>query len=220
MKMMSWKKRMKFTKPDRTSPSAKSSTRINSFRKLSRQAAACTLCPRMACEKAVLGPGNGPIDADLMFIAEAPGRFGGARTGIPFSGDRSGDNFEQLIAHVNLTRDDMFVTNAALCNPLTDGNNSRPTAREIQNCSSFLKSTLELVRPRLVVTLGAVGLDGVNRLLGTRFQLSKVIARPQKAPDFTLLPLYHPSPRVMNTIRSLQKQKKDFQKVISLLKTA
>jgi len=187
------------------------------FNNLSDQAAHCTLCPDMAHQKAVLGPGNGSIEADILFVAEAPGRFGGARTGIPFSGDQSGDNFETLIAHIGLTRGDIFVTNAVLCNPLKDGNNRRPTAREIRNCSSYLQSTLDLVNPRVVVTLGAVGLDAMNHILGTRYKLSEVIGKPQKAEGFTLLALYHPSPRVIHTRRSLIQQKQDFKKILKLL---
>ncbi len=50
-----------------------------------------------------------------------------------WAGDRSGDNFETLLARTGLTRDDVFITNAALCNPLHNGNNSRPTAKELRN---------------------------------------------------------------------------------------
>ena len=107
------------------------------FERLTRQAAGCTTCPNMIDQSAVLGPANGSINSKILFVAEAPGRFGAGRTGIPFSGDKSGDNFEALIAHIGLTRRDIFITNAVLCNPLENGNNRRPTAQEINNCSSF-----------------------------------------------------------------------------------
>ena len=121
----------------------------NKFKRLSLQAAECTTCPNMAGQTAVLGNSNGSIDSDILFVAEAPGRFGAGRTGIPFSGDKSGNNFEALIAHIGLTRRDIFITNAVLCNPLQDGNNRRPTTKEISNCSTYLKSTLELMRPKV-----------------------------------------------------------------------
>ncbi len=190
------------------------------FERLTRQAAACTTCPNMVEQSAVLGPGNGSIDSEILFVAEAPGRFGGARTGIPFSGDKSGDNFEALIAHVGLTRQDIFVTNAVLCNPLHNGNNRRPTAKEIGNCSHYLESVLELMRPRVVVTLGGVGLAAINRILGTRYKLADVIGKPQKTKNFTLLPLYHPSPRVTNWKRPLSVQKKDFRKILKIAQSA
>lgn len=190
------------------------------FENLTRQAAHCTTCPNMVHQTAVLGPANGSIDAKILFVAEAPGRFGGARTGIPFSGDKSGDNFEALIAHIGLTRKDIFVTNAVLCNPLANGNNRRPTAKEIGNCSPYLKTVLELMRPRVVVTLGGVGLEAINRILGTRYKLAEVIGQPQPLENFTLLPLYHPSPRVTHWKRPLSVQKKDFRKILKIVQSA
>jgi len=170
----------------------------------------------MADQSAVLGPANGSINSDILFVAEAPGRFGAGRTGIPFSGDKSGDNFEALIAHIGLTRQDIFVTNAVLCNPLENGNNRRPTTKEIGNCSSYLESVLDLMQPRIVVTLGGVGLDAINRILGTRYKLSEIIGKPQFTENFMLLPLYHPSPRVTNWKRPLSAQKHDFRKILKI----
>ena len=101
--------------------------------------------------------------------------------------------------------------------PLHEGNNSRPTSAEIKNCSGYFKSVLDLVRPKIVVTLGAVGLTAVNSLCGTRYQLGDSVARPITLDDFILLPLYHPSPRVTNWKRPLAQQKKDFQIILKLL---
>ena len=84
---------------------------------------------------------------------------------------------------------------------------------EIKNCSSFLKETLELIRPQVVVTLGSVGLQALNLLLGTRYQLKKEVTKKLATPDFILFPLYHPSPRVTNWMRPLTQQKKDFKKI-------
>ncbi|QPJ63668.1 MAG: uracil-DNA glycosylase [Candidatus Nitronauta litoralis] len=174
----------------------------------------------MASECAVLGKNNGSLHSSVVFIAEAPGRFGSGRTGIPFYGDKSGENFQELIDHVGLTREDIFITNAVLCNPISEGVNSRPTAKEIKNCSGFLKSTLDLIQPKLVVTLGGVGLEAINRLLGTRYKLNDHAARLVTLEKFQLLPLYHPSPRVANWRRPLQQQKKDFRLILKALKVS
>ena len=194
----------------------KKSHQQHEFERLTRQAAGCTTCPNMVNQSAVLGPANGSIDSDILFVAEAPGRFGAGRTGIPFYGDKSGDNFETLIAHIGLSRQDIFITNAVLCNPLENGNNRRPTAQEIGNCSYYLKSVLELMQPRGVVTLGGVGLDAINRILGTRYKLPEIIGKPQPTERFTLLALYHPSPRVTNWKRPLSAQKLDFKKILKI----
>lgn len=187
------------------------------FLQLSRRAAECIQCPRLADQQAVLGPRNGSLHARVMFVAEAPGRFGAARTGVPFSGDQSGRNFETLLAHIGLAREDVFITNAVLCNPLENGRNRRPTAREIDTCSGYLQETLDLVAPRVVVTLGTVGLEAINRLKGTRFRLNDILARPQTLDRFVLLALYHPSPRVTHWRRTLTRQKRDFTIIRRLL---
>jgi len=185
----------------------------NRFRRLEKKAASCRLCPCLADQPAVLSSANGSLNARIVFVAEAPGRFGAGRTGVPFQGDRSGDNFEILLNHIGLSRSEVFITNAVLCNPLENGNNRRPITGEIKNCSSFLKETLGIIRPRVVVTLGIVALQSLNLILGTRFKLNQNVAQPLPTPDFTLFPLYHPSPRVTNWKRPLAQQKKDFKKI-------
>ncbi|PYS43824.1 MAG: uracil-DNA glycosylase, partial [Acidobacteria bacterium] len=114
----------------------------------------------MCGRSAVLSELNGRLDARVMFIGEAPGRKGADRTRIPFSGDQSGRNFDRFLASIGLERSQIFITSAALCNPrTTTGANRRPTTSEVRNCSNFLKRTIELIDPRLIVTLGGVALD-------------------------------------------------------------
>ena len=204
---------MKQTTPDQNPLSEKTKP----FRRLEKKAASCRLCPCLADQPAVLSSANGSLNTKIVFVAEAPGRFGAGRTGVPFQGDRSGDNFEILLNHIGLSRSEVFITNAVLCNPLENGNNRRPITGEIKNCSSFLKETLGIIRPRVVVTLGIVALQSLNLILGTRFQLNQNVAQPLPTPDFTLFPLYHPSPRVTNWKRPMAQQKRDFKKITRLL---
>ena len=166
---------------------------------------------------AILSSKNGSIHTDLVFVAEAPGRFGSGRTGIPFHGDRSGDNFEQLLNHVGLKRKDIFITNAVLCNPLKNGNNRRPTTKEIDNCIPFLETLISIITPKIISTVGEVGLEAINRIFETRYKLADVVASPLPIGKFILFPLYHPSPRVIYTRRSLDHQKKDFEKLLTNL---
>ena len=173
----------------------------------------------MADLPAVLSSQNGSIYSDLIFVAEAPGRLGAGRTGVPFRGDRSGDNFELLLDHVGLKRKDIFITNAVLCNPLKSGNNRRPTTKEIENCSSFLQDLIDLMVPKVISSLGGVGLEAINRIFGTRYKLADVVARPLSVCEFILFPLYHPSPRVVYTRRTLDEQKRDFRKLMKTLTT-
>jgi len=190
----------------------------SSFPRLVKKAAACRLCPHLADQPAVLSSANGSLNANIVFVAEAPGRFGAGRTGVPFQGDRSGDNFEILLKHIGLTRAEVFITNAVLCNPLAEGNNRRPTAGEIKTCSAFLQASLSIIRPKVVVTLGTVALSALNLILATRYQLKQNVAQPLATAGFTLFPLYHPSPRVTNWKRPMTQQKKDFKKVLKFIK--
>ena len=187
------------------------------FRKLSKNSSQCRLCPAMSDLPAILSSKNGSIHTDLLFVAEAPGRFGSGRTGIPFHGDRSGDNFEQLLNHVGLKRKDIFITNAVLCNPLKNGNNRRPTTKEIDNCIPFLETLINIITPKIISTVGGVGLEAINRIFETRYKLADVVASPLPIGKFILFPLYHPSPRVIYTRRSLDHQKKDFEKLLTNL---
>src|SRR2546426_12557829 len=98
------------------------------FLQLATEAAVCVSCPAMCERAAVLSELNGPIDARVMFIGEAPGRKGADRTRIPFSGDQSGRNLDRFLASIGLERARIFITSAALCNPrTTTGANRRPT---------------------------------------------------------------------------------------------
>src|SRR5213593_1010425 len=127
------------------------------FQALVSEAAACVRCSAMCERTAVLSDLNGPVNARVMFIGEAPGRKGADRTRVPFSGDQSGKNFARFLASINLTRSEIFITSAVICNPrAASGANRRPKASEIRNCSAFLRRTIELVEPAVIVTLGTV----------------------------------------------------------------
>src|SRR5919197_1878501 len=131
------------------------SRRKKLFIELEKEAAGCTRCPAMCGRSAVLSELNGSPKARVMFIGEAPGRKGADRTRIPFSGDQSGKNFDRFLASINLKRSEIFITSAALCNPrAASGANRRPSSKELRNCSDFLQRTIELINPRVIVTLG------------------------------------------------------------------
>ena len=159
----------------------------------------------MEGRRRVLSRANGPLDARVLFVAEAPGRLGGDRTGVPLTSDQSGRNFNRLLAEAGLRRDEVFVTNAVLCNPRSPrGNNRPPTRLEQRNCAEHLDAVLELVAAPVVVTLGAVALAAFVPL-----PLREVVARPLPFRDRLLFPLYHPGPRAQ-LHRSFERQQADF----------
>ncbi|MDQ2787860.1 MAG: uracil-DNA glycosylase [Chloroflexota bacterium] len=174
------------------------SRRDADFAALVATVAACRRCPAMEGRRRILTTANGDIDARVLFIAEAPGRGGAEKTGIPFSGDFSGRTFERLLDEVGWTRDDIFITNAALCNPQgTTGANRPPSRQELANCSGHLRATLTIVNPPVVVTLGAVALAAVGRIEPHGLKLTEARGRPHRWYDRILVPLFHPSPKVL-----------------------
>jgi uracil-DNA glycosylase family 4 len=195
--------------------------RLNAaFDHLIDAAASCRVCPRMAERRRVLTHHNGRVPSPVLFVAEAPGRLGGERTGIPMSGDQTGKNFQKLLTAAGLTRDDVFVTNAVLCNPRNvESRNAKPTRDEIHNCSRFLASTLDLVAPAFVVTLGAVALDALKLIAPHETRLSHDVGVPIRWHGRWLVPLYHPSPRAQ-LHRSFERQLEDFTRLGAWIREA
>jgi uracil-DNA glycosylase len=168
----------------------------------------------MSDRSAVLSELNGAFDARVMFIGEAPGRKGADRTKIPFSGDQSGKNFDRFLASIGLKRSEIFITSAALCNPRSaSGANRRPAASELRNCSAYLRRTIELVDPRVVVTLGGVALEALKTIEDHEFNLRKDVAQVREWNQRLLVPLYHPSPQVLITSRDEKAQLRDYEAV-------
>jgi uracil-DNA glycosylase family 4 len=192
------------------------------FLALSAEAAACVRCPAMCARAAVLTELNGPVDARVMFIGEAPGRKGADRTRMPFSGDQSGRNFDRFLESIGLARSQIFITSAALCNPRSaSGANRRPSSLEIKSCSDFLTRTIDLVQPAIIVTLGTVALEALRLIHYHEFTLKNDAAMIRRWNDRLLIPLYHPSPQVLVTSRKEPAQLRDYQivaKAITRLK--
>lgn len=131
-----------------------------------------------------------------MFIGEAPGRLGAERTGIPFFGDRTGDRFEEILRVMDLRRSEVFITNAVLCNPRDErGNNAPPIAAEIANCSLYLRQTIDLVDPAVVVSLGRVALAALSLVHEHNLDLTSSVGKYFPWYHRRLGVLYHPGPR-------------------------
>jgi uracil-DNA glycosylase family 4 len=184
------------------------------FNDLIRDAANCTQCPAMCGRSAVLSSLNGSPEARVMFIGEAPGRKGADRTRVPFSGDQSGANFDRYLNSIQLTREQIFITSAALCNPrAASGANRRPAQKELANCSSFLRRTIDLVDPRVIVTLGSVALEALKRIQYHELSLKESAAQVHSWNERVLVPIYHPSPQVLASHRREAEQLRDYQVV-------
>jgi len=177
----------------------------------------CNVCPRMEHRSRVISNLNGNVNTDVLFIAEAPGRLGADKTGIPLYGDKTGNNFEKLLYSIGWNRNDVFITNAVLCNPRdTKGNNDTPSNEEIYNCSIFLSMTINLVRPKVIVTLGRVALEALKHIQNHSYSLIKSVGRTFSWNTYLVFPLYHPAPRAI-IHRSSDLQILDFRALASIL---
>ena len=193
---------------------ANNHSKSKAFAKLALEASSCTRCPAMCGRSAVLSELNGSVNARIMFIGEAPGRKGADRTRVPFSGDQSGANLDRFLNSIQLPRDQIFITSAALCNPRTDsGANRKPTQKELSNCSTFLRRTIDIVNPRVVVTLGTVALEALKRIHYHELNLKEHAARIHEWEGRLLVPIYHPSPQVLASHRREAQQLSDYQVV-------
>ncbi|MGH9881568.1 MAG: uracil-DNA glycosylase, partial [Pyrinomonadaceae bacterium] len=178
------------------------------------EASTCTRCPEMCDRSAVLSELNGSVQARVLFIGEAPGRKGADRTRIPFSGDQSGKNFDRFLASISLSREQIFITSAALCNPRSaSGANRKPSQRELTNCSDFLRRTMDLVEPEVVVTLGSVALEAIKRVSSHELSLKEAAAKIHRWNGRLLVPIYHPSPQVLASHRREAEQLEDYKVV-------
>ena len=182
--------------------------------------AGCRCCPRMEGRTRVLGTANGPLTARVLFVAEAPGRFGADAVGVPLAGDRTGRAFEQLLACMGLRRSDIFITNAVLCNPRdAKGRNDRPSRSEIVNCNHHLARLLTILDPMWVVTLGVVALQAIAAVEPHTMCLRQDVGQPISWFGRMLIPLYHPGPRAL-IHRPQHLQEGDYRRLAALISGA
>jgi len=111
----------------------------------------CTRCSDLVESRSRIVDGTGPVDADLLFVGEAPGASEDEQ-GEPFVG-RSGDVLDDALREAGLARADVRITNCVRCRP---PDNRDPTADELANCRGYIESEIAAVDPELVVTLGKV----------------------------------------------------------------
>jgi uracil-DNA glycosylase family 4 len=111
----------------------------------------CTRCDALVDSRSQIVNGDGPEDADVLFVGEAPGA-NEDEEGVPFVG-RSGDVLDDALRDAGLAREDVRITNCVRCRP---PENRDPSTEELANCRPYLEREVEVVDPEVVVTLGKV----------------------------------------------------------------
>ncbi len=164
-------------------------------------------CPELKNSAIQLVFGDGNPDADLVFIGEAPGKKED-ETGKPFVG-ASGKMLDDLLSKIGLNRSDIYITNIVKYRP---PKNRDPSESEKQAFLPYLRNQLEIISPKIVVTLGR---HSMNCFLPKR-KISEVHGSPEVVDGITYLPLYHPAAALYNGSMR-QTLIDDFQKIPELI---
>jgi DNA polymerase len=170
------------------------------FAALRERALACVKCAHLASSRKNVVFGVGSIDAQLMFVGEAPGADEDEQ-GEPFVG-KAGQLLTKIIQATGLSRADVYIANILKCRPDTPGQsagNRKPTADEMATCIPYLHEQIDLIRPRVIVALGATAVEG---LLGKTLGITKLRGAWKTYRDTPLMPTYHPAYLLRNQAMS------------------
>lgn len=167
----------------RTAPKA-------TLKEVEKAIAACQKCPLSQTRNNVV-PGEGSPKADLMFIGEAPGGEED-RQGRPFVG-RAGQLLTKIIESIGLKREDVYICNILKCRP---PGNRNPLPSEIIECNPFLLKQIEIIRPKVICTLGKFA---AQTLLNSETPISKLRGTFYDYHGTKLMPTYHPAYLLRNS---------------------
>lgn len=144
---------------------------------------ACTRC-KLHLSRKLAVPGEGPADAEILFIGEGPG-FHENEQGRPFVG-AAGKFLEELLASIGMTRQQVFICNVVKCRP---PGNRDPMPEEIEACSEFLTRQIAAINPRLIVTLGRFSM--ARYFPGAR--ISAIHGQGKEIDGRKVVAMYHPA---------------------------
>ncbi|HUS52068.1 MAG TPA: uracil-DNA glycosylase [Candidatus Bathyarchaeia archaeon] len=182
------------------------------LKKIAERVEKCTRC-RLFRKATKSVPGAGRPDAEMMFIGEGPG-FHEDQQGLPFVG-ASGKLLDKLLALINLKRDEVFIGNVIKHRP---PGNRDPLPEEIKACQPFLEKQIEIINPKMIVTLGRFSMaqflpdEKISQIHGqARFV-------DWQGKRLTVLPMYHPA-AALRRGEMMNQIKEDFKKIPQLLES-
>lgn len=156
---------------------------MSALSELNEEIAHCQRC-EIAKYRTKAVPGEGPEDAEIMLIGEAPG-WHEDQQGRPFVGP-AGQYLDQLLASIGLKRGQVYITNVIKCRPTS---NRDPLPTEIHNCRPWLERQIAIIHPKMIVTLGRYSM--------ARFfpgkSISQIHGTAQKRDNIIYYAMYHPA---------------------------
>jgi len=181
----------------------------SALRELYEQVAACPDC-ELSRNRTHAVPGEGPADAEIVFIGEAPGYYEDQQA-RPFVGP-AGQFLDQLLASIGMRRQDVYICNVIKCRP---PQNRDPLPGEIQACHKWLERQLEIIKPKVIATLGRYSL--AKYFPGQ--SISRIHGQERRVGDLLVVPMYHPAAALHQaSLRRIIEE--DFKKLPAILEKA
>jgi len=183
------------------------------FAALRERALDCVKCPHLASSRKNVVFGVGSIDTQLMFVGEAPGADEDEQ-GEPFVG-KAGQLLTKIIQATGLQRADVYIANILKCRPDTPGQsagNRKPTSGEMTTCIPYLHEQIDLIRPKVIVALGATAVEG---LLGKTIGITKLRGGWKTYRGTPLMPTYHPAYLLRN--QAMSEKRKVWEDMLSVM---
>ncbi len=181
-------------------PALSPTEKAAAFAALRERVMVCVKCANLAASRKNVVFGVGSIEAELMFVGEAPGADEDEQ-GEPFVG-KAGQLLTKIIQATGLQRGDVFIANILKCRPDTPGQsagNRKPTPEEMKTCIPYLHEQIDLIRPKVIVALGATAVEG---LLGKTIGITKLRGNWQSYRGTPMMPTYHPAYLLRNQAMS------------------
>ena len=183
------------------------------FEALREATLVCVKCPHLVRSRTQVVFGVGNPNAELLFVGEAPGADEDAQ-GEPFVG-RAGQLLTKIIQAMGFQREDVYIANVLKCRPdmpLRASGNRKPTPAEMRTCLPWLEKQIDLIKPRVMVALGATALEG---LLGATTPVSKVRGRWLDFHGIPVMATYHPAYLLRN--QSISEKRKVWEDMLQVL---
>jgi DNA polymerase len=191
-----------------------SPAKAQAIAELRERAMQCVKCPNLAATRTNVVFGVGNIDAELMFVGEAPGADEDA-AGEPFVG-AAGQLLTKMIAAMGLSREQVYIANILKCRPDMPGGSSgnrKPTPEEMQTCIPYLHAQIDLIQPKVLVGLGGTAIEG---LLG-KSGITKLRGQWHTYRGIPLMPTYHPAYLLRN--QSNAEKRKVWEDLMAVMET-
>lgn len=157
---------------------------MSALSELCQEISSCRKCPVLAENRTKVVPGSGAENSDILLIGEAPG-WHEDQQGLPFVG-QAGSFLNELISSIGMHREQLYITNVVKCRP---PGNRDPLPEEIQNCRVWLNRQIELIQPKIIVTLGRYSLA----MFFPGKSIGKIHGTAQKRGGIIYYAMYHPA---------------------------